>query len=405
MPGKTPTRKTPPAVEQAAVNIGLVGHVDHGKTSLTQALSGKWTDTHSEELKRGISIKLGYAEATFYKIKKGNETIYDNKPPTTAKDVVEKRVVSFVDAPGHETLMTTMLSGAALMEGAVLVIAANETCPQPQTEEHLMALKISGIKNIVIAQNKIDLTDKKQALKNLAEINALLKKYGFSNIPIIPISANFGGNIDYLIQSIQETIPTPKRETKKTAKMYCSRSFDINKPGTGIPILKGGVFGGSITHGTIKVGDEIEIAPGIDGNNLKSKVVSLSTDQGQLKEAHAGGLIAVGTELDPSITQSDRMRGQVLGTVGSLPKNTKQIRVEVEYLDRVFGKERSKIKTNDMLVLTVGTTTLVGRASIRGKTTVELELNNPSPIEKGDTVAISKKEGNRWRLIAYGNAA
>ena len=405
MPGKKTASKTPPAVEQAAINIGLVGHVDHGKTSLTQTLSGKWTDTHSEELKRGISIKLGYAEATFYKIKQGKETIYSNKPPANTKDIVEKRVVSFVDAPGHETLMTTMLSGAALMDGAVLVIAANETCPQPQTEEHLMALKISGIKNIVIAQNKIDLTDKKQALKNLAEINALLKKYGFSNIPIIPISANFGGNIDYLIQSIQEIIPTPKRESKKTAKMYCSRSFDINKPGTGIPALKGGVFGGSITQGTIKVGDEVEIAPGIDGNNLKSKVVSLSTDQGQLKEAHAGGLIAVGTELDPSITQSDRMRGQVVGKVGSLPKNTKQITVNVEYLDRVLGKEKSEIKTNDMLVLTVGTTTLVGRASIRGKTAVELELNNASPIEKGDTVAISKKEGNRWRLIAYGNAA
>ena len=131
---------------QPKVNIGLVGHVDHGKTTLTQALSGTWTDTHSEERKRGISIKLGYADTAFYRTK-GGDTYAMGKRPDGGNDVDKEllRVVSFVDAPGHETLMAVMISGSSIMDGALLLIAANEECPQPQTREHLMALEIAGI--------------------------------------------------------------------------------------------------------------------------------------------------------------------------------------------------------------------------------------------------------------------
>ena len=143
---------------QAEINIGMVGHVDHGKTTLTKALTSKWTDTHSEELKRGISIRLGYADQTFRKCPKCSKPqcyTISKKCPICNTDTEILRKVSFVDAPGHETLMTTMLSGAALMDGAVLVIAANEKCPQPQTTEHLIAFKLGGVKNIIVAQNKI----------------------------------------------------------------------------------------------------------------------------------------------------------------------------------------------------------------------------------------------------------
>ncbi|HYA54160.1 MAG TPA: GTP-binding protein, partial [Thermoplasmata archaeon] len=130
---------------QPEVNIGLVGHVDHGKTTLTQALTGEWTDRHSEELKRGISIKLGYADAAFYKCPNCPEPSgYSVEPkcPSCGGEAKFLRAVSFVDAPGHETLMATMLSGAAIMDGALLLVAANEHCPQPQTREHLYALDI-----------------------------------------------------------------------------------------------------------------------------------------------------------------------------------------------------------------------------------------------------------------------
>ena len=170
---------------QPEINIGLVGHVDHGKTTLTQALSGIWTDTHSEERKRGISIKLGYADTAFYKTPKGEYYATGRKPGGGNDDITElQRVISFVDAPGHETLMAIMITGASIMDGAMLMVAANETCPQPQTREHLMALEIAGIENIVIVQNKIDLVTKERALESYAEITAFLEGTIAENAPI-----------------------------------------------------------------------------------------------------------------------------------------------------------------------------------------------------------------------------
>ena len=127
------------------VNIGMIGHVDHGKTTLTKVISGEWTDRHSEEIKRGISIKLGYADASFYKCPdcEGAGCFTTKKKcPCCGKKTEFLRTASFVDAPGHETLMATMLSGAAIMNGAILLVAANEKCPQPQTKQHLMEIEI-----------------------------------------------------------------------------------------------------------------------------------------------------------------------------------------------------------------------------------------------------------------------
>ncbi|MEM2963620.1 MAG: GTP-binding protein, partial [Candidatus Anstonellales archaeon] len=193
---------------QAEVNIGLVGHVDHGKTSLTRALTGKWTSEHSEELKRGISIRIGYADATFYKTVTRKKTTYSLKK---TKGAEISRVVSFLDAPGHETLMTTAIAASSIIDGAILVIAANEKCPQPQTYEHLLVLNILGIKNIVVVQNKIDLVSREQALANYKEIREFLKGTIAENAPIIPTSANYEMNIDALVEAIEKTIPTPTR--------------------------------------------------------------------------------------------------------------------------------------------------------------------------------------------------
>ncbi|MGI0068427.1 MAG: translation initiation factor IF-2 subunit gamma, partial [Thermoplasmata archaeon] len=250
---------------QPEVNIGLVGHVDHGKTTLTQALTGEWSDRHSEELKRGISIKLGYADAAFYRC--------PNCPPPACFGVDPKcancggeakflRAVSFVDAPGHEALMATMLSGAALMDGGLLLIAANEPVPQPQTREHLYALDIIGVRKVVVVQNKIDLLSIEAAQENFRQIREFLAGSPIASAPVVPISANHRVNIDALIGAIEETIPTPKRDRSKPPLMYVARSFDINRPGTRPQDLRGGVLGGSLVQGHLKVGDEIEIRPG-----------------------------------------------------------------------------------------------------------------------------------------------
>lgn len=231
--------------KQPEINIGMIGHVDHGKTTLTQRLTGKWTDEHSEEIKRGISIKLGYADAAIYKCSKcGEPQCYctENKCQICGSNTQLQRVVSFVDAPGHETLMAIMLSGAAIMDGAVLVIAANEPCPQPQTREHLTALDIAGIKNIVIVQNKIDLISESNAIKNYEQIIKFIKGTIAEGSPIIPVSAHQDINIDVLIKALQDHIPTPKRDINKPPLMYVARSFDINKPGSKPSELKRGCY-------------------------------------------------------------------------------------------------------------------------------------------------------------------
>src|SRR3989338_8788823 len=265
---KDPENKPLKTIEvQPEVNIGLVGHVDHGKTTLTQRLSGKWTDTHSEEIKRGITIRLGYANTNIY---------YDNKTKkystiqTNSNEFV--RTISLVDAPGHESLMATMLASTTIIDGALLLVAANEKCPQPQTREHLMALQIVGIKNVIVLQNKIDLITKEQALANYQSIKDFLKGTAYENAPIIPISAQHNVNIDVLLSTIQTIIPTPKRDNKKDPIMFVARSFDINKPGTDIPLLKGGVLGGCLMQGKLSIGDEIEIRPGYEIEEKNQKV-------------------------------------------------------------------------------------------------------------------------------------
>ena len=387
---------------QAEINIGMIGHVDHGKTSLVKALTGKWTDTHSEEIKRGISIRLGYADTTFYKCKKckGSERYSLNKKCKKCNSIAEvSRRVSFVDAPGHETLMATMLSGAALMQGAVLVIAANEVCPQPRTAEHLMALSISGIKNIVVAQNKIDLVDKQKAEQNFKQVQKFLNENGYKNTPIIPIAANFETNIDALIEAIENTLKTPQFDSKKNLKMYLVRSFDINKPGTLPEKITGGILGGSIISGELKEKDSIEISPGINGKKIIITVQGLSIDQGKISKAKPGGLIAISTLLDPSITQGDQMRGQMIAKPNTLPEATNHLTLEVHPLKRIVAKTLENIKVNDLVVIVVGTSVNVGSVVKQGKNN---KFEIPVVIEKNQRVAISKRDGTSWRLAAYG---
>ena len=402
---------------QPEINIGMIGHVDHGKTTLTQRLTGKWTDEHSEELKRGISIKLGYADAAFYKCPKCKDPecyCPKKKCPVCGSDAELLRVVSFVDAPGHETLMAIMLSGAAIMDGAVLVIASNETCPQPQTREHLTALDIAGIKNIVIVQNKIDLVSEKNAIKNYEQILNFVKGTCAENAPIIPVSAHHDVNINVLIKAMEDRIPTPKRDLDKPPLMYIARSFDINKPGARPGELRGGVIGGSILQGVLKKGTDIEIAPGrrveMEGRKtletITTKIDSLFTGGKSVDEATPGGLIAIGTNLDPARTKSDSFAGRVVGISGNLPATLESFSLSITLLKRVVGTIEEKnvepIKTNEPLMLTIGTATTVGIVSAFHGEKISVKLKLPVCAERGQRIAISRRIDGRWHLIGYG---
>jgi len=234
------------------LNVGVVGHIDHGKTTLLSKLTGKFTDTHSEELKRGITIKLGYAEMM----------IYEDRGKYNNKSGKPFRYISFIDAPGHEMLMATMLSGAAIIDAAILVIAANEGI-KPQTKEHFMALQAKKINNIIIVQNKIDLVSREKALENYKIIKDFVRGTFAENAPVIPVSTLQEINIEKIIEELAK-LNIPKRDSNSDPVFLVARSFDINKPGTEIKNLHGGVLGGILKRGILKIGDEIEIKPGLN---------------------------------------------------------------------------------------------------------------------------------------------
>lgn len=402
---------------QPEVNIGMVGHVDHGKTTLTKALSGEWTDRHSEEIKRGISIRLGYADTAFYKCLNCDDPICygtSNKCPKCGEKAELLRAVSFVDSPGHETLMATMLSGAAIMDGALLLIAANEPCPQPQTKEHFMALDITGIKNVVVVQNKIDLVNEEKAVENYEQIEEFIEGTSAKGAPVIPMSAQQGTNIDVLIKAIEEYIPTPERDKSKPARMYIARSFDVNKPGSSIDELKGGVIGGSLIQGEISVGDEIEIKPGrkiedkgrVSWEPIVTEVTTLVSGKKTVDKVGPGGLVGIGTLLDPAMAKSDALVGRVAGMPDTLPEIWDRLTMEVHLLERVVGSseelEVEKIKSNEPLMLSAGVAITAGVVSSAREDYAEIKLKLPICTGVGQRIAISRRIGGRWRLIGYG---
>jgi translation initiation factor 2 subunit 3 len=405
------------------VNIGLVGHVDHGKTTLTERLSGKWTDTHSEELKRGITIRLGYADTIVRKdpalpVPECFTTLETH--PISGKPTQIVRKISFLDAPGHESLMATMLAGTSIMDGALLLVAANENCPQPQTAEHLKALEIVGLKNVIIVQNKIDLIDEERALRNYQQIKAFLKGTPYENAPIVPISAAHNANIDMLLATIEEVIPTPQRDDTANPIFYVARSFDINKPGTKPTALKGGVLGGAMRQGMFKAGDEIEIRPGRvteEANQkvahpIRTTVASLMIGHQSVPQLTPGGSAGIMTQLDPSAVKADALTGSVVGKPGTLPPTRSDLTLSVHLLERVVGSaEELKVeplKMGEPLLLNVHAAATVGMVSELGKEKgketlkVKLKLKLPVCAEEGARITISRRVGTRFRLVGYG---
>jgi len=377
--------------QQAECNIGLVGHVDHGKTTLVKSLTGDWTDRHSEEQERGISIKLGYSNATIlycpacdeyttaHLIEQKREKGQPRFACQKCKGNLEfRRNISFVDAPGHEILMATMLSGASLMDGACLLIAADESCPQPQTREHLAALNIAAIRKIIILQNKIDAVSRAQALENFQQIKEFVKGTVAENAPIIPLSAVFEANLNLVVRAFEEVIPTPSFNEDETFQFLIARSFDINKPGKAIVDLQGGVIGGSVLKGNIEIGSQIEIKPGI----------------------------RIGTNLDPALTKGDHLIGHLVGKPGTLPNILKEVELKVNLLEKVIGSEVQMevqpLKHGEKLLLVVGTEKTAGTVTKILKNSTIIKLTPPICPPEDFIYAISRIINRRYRLIGYG---
>lgn len=418
---------------QATINIGTIGHVAHGKSTVVKAISGVQTVRFKNELERNITIKLGYANAKIYKctnVECPRPGCYKSyKSDKEASPMCERagcggrmvlvRHVSFVDCPGHDILMATMLNGAAVMDAALLLIAGNEPCPQPQTSEHLAAVEIMKLKNMLILQNKIDLVKEQAALEQHAAIQNFVRGTVADGAPIIPISGQLKYNIDAVCEYLATSIPIPPRDFTAPPKMIVIRSFDVNKPGSEIDDLKGGVAGGSILCGVLKIGDEIEVRPGIVSRDAEgrlkarpifSRVVSLFAENNDLKCAVPGGLIGVGTKIDPTLCRADRLVGQVIGAVGRLPEIYSELEINYFLLRRLLGVKTEdareakvqKLGKGEILMVNIGSTSTGGKVMAVKGDLAKILLNNPACTEIGEKIALSRRIDNHWRLIGWG---
>ncbi|KAJ1921414.1 eukaryotic translation initiation factor 2 subunit gamma [Mycoemilia scoparia] len=430
-----PTTLTPLSpevmVNQATINIGTIGHVAHGKSTVVKAISGVQTVRFKNELQRNITIKLGYANAKIYKCdnsecprpgcyksyRSDKEAKFPCERPGCDGTMNLLRHVSFVDCPGHDILMAVMLNGAAVMDAAILLVAANESCPQPQTSEHLAAVESMQLENIIILQNKVDLVKEADAQKHKDQISKFTKGTIASSAPIVPISAQLKYNIDAVVEYIVKKIPVPVRDFTSDPRLIVIRSFDVNKPGAEVEELKGGVVGGSILRGVLKIGDEIEIRPGIikkDPNGITvlpimSKIITLNAENNHLKFAVPGGLIGVGTLVDPIVCRADHLVGNIVGHKNKLPGVYVEIDINYFLLRRLLGVKTddkkqakvSKLTKAEVLLVNIGSTSSGARVIIVKDDIAKLHLVQPCCTEIGEKITISRRINNNWRLIGW----
>ncbi|KAA1070209.1 hypothetical protein PGT21_003670 [Puccinia graminis f. sp. tritici] len=420
--------------KQATINIGTIGHVAHGKSTVVKAISGVHTVRFKNELERNITIKLGYANAKIYKCEEAScarpgcyRSYGSDKEDRPMCDVPGChgrmkliRHVSFVDCPGHDILMATMLSGAAVMDAALLLIAGNEPCPQPQTSEHLAAIEIMKLKHIIVLQNKVDLITEAAASEQYKSILSFVKGTVADSAPVVPISAQLRYNIDSVNEYIVKKIPVPMRDFSADPRLTVIRSFDVNKPGAEVDELKGGVAGGSLLQGVLRMGQEVEVRPGVVTKDsegkihckpIRSKIVTLLAEKNELLFAVPGGLIGVGTKIDPQLCRADRLVGQVLGAVGKLPKIFTEIEINYFLLRRLLGVKTddkkqtkvSKLTKGEILMVNIGSTSTGGRVMSVKADLAKVLLNQPACTEVGEKVALSRRIEQHWRLIGWGS--
>ncbi|BDR92300.1 translation initiation factor IF-2 subunit gamma [Vulcanisaeta souniana] len=394
--------------------IATAGHVDHGKTTLVHALSGVWVARYSEEIKRAMTVKLGYITIGLYECQSmegefriiSDGLLKDGKCPNGDEPVL-KRKVSILDVPGHEVLISTMISGISYIDAAMLVVDASMPVPQPQTEEHFTALTIMGLNKLIVAQNKLDLVSKEQALDNYKQIKRFLGNTWAKNSPIIPVSSLHRINIEAISSLIDQLVP-PREVSSGDFRMLVLRSFNVNKPGTTPDKLIGGVLGGTVTKGSAKVGDEIEIRPGLKlGNKYEpiiTKIVSIAIGNEYIEEARPGGLVGIGTELDPALTKADSLVGSVVGKPGTLPPVWSEMTLEFSRIEMPSNSSLKDVtfKPKDIVMIHVGSAAVMGIVKGFHGGKLDVTLRKAVSTEQSSKVVITKQVNNRWRIVGYG---
>ena len=371
------------------VNIGTIGHVDHGKTTLTAAITKVLAekglaqaedyasiDAAPEERERGITINTAHVE-------------YET----------EKRHYAHIDAPGHADYVKNMITGAAQMDGAILVVAATDG-PMPQTREHILLARQVGVNYIVVFLNKCDLVDDPELIDLVEmEVRDLLTEYDYpgDDIPVVRGSAlkalqgdkEAQEQILKLMDVVDEYIPTPERQTDKPFLMPVEDVFTITGRGT--------VASGRIDRGTVKVGDEVEIV-GLVDKVLKSVVTGLEMFHKTLDLGEAGDNVGV---LLRGIDRDQVVRGQVLAAPGSIQTH-KEFKGQVYILKKEEGGRHTPFFSDYRPQFYFHTTDITGEIELPegtemvmpgDNTEFTVKLIKPAAIEKGTKFTI--REGGR----------
>lgn len=402
---------------QPTFNIGMLGSVSHGKSSIVKALSGVATQRFQAELKRNITIQLGYANCKIYQcnecIKKYTSTSGETTIPPLCKSCHSpmelKKFFSFVDCPGHDAFSSVMIGGSSVMDACLFVVASDEPCPQPQTLEHLAVLDLTDVSSVVVVQNKIDLVSKETATTHHNSIKQLITNTSANSSPIIPVSTPYRVNFDVLCDLIVK-IPEPIRDTASSPVMLITRSFDINRPGMRAIEMKGGVVGGSVVSGVFKLGQEVEIRPGriyleagmVVCKPLRTMIASIRSEKIDLDVAYPGGLISFGTMLMPDLCKRNKLVGHIVGVRGQLPSVYNELSLSVKFIK---GLENI-MKPDETWLLTEGSFTTLCDIVIcekdKKKYSVKIKLRVPLCTAVGKRVCLSRRVDKSWKVSGVG---
>lgn len=412
-------------INKPTINIAMIGHVANGKSSVVASLSGVKTQKHSSEKVQNKTINLGYANAKFIKCptcvdpecyQSVSFDVLDYRCKYCGSTATLMKCVSFVDMPGHNLLMATMLNGACIVDSTILLESAeNTTIPAPQTKEHLIATQYASIPNIAVCFNKIDVVKKSIAYERLLALKEFLNSTTAKDSPIIPMSATMGINVAEVCKIISH-MPDPVRDIKDNSfKMFIVRSFNVNVPGIKLTDLKGGVIGGSVIRGKAKIGDDIVIYPGYiskrkeeidesywDYKPIVCKILNINTEKTKLSYADAGGLIGIELDIDPALTANNHIVGQVVQKFGEKSGNIYE-GLEVKFTPIVELIGEKDLSKGDKLTVNINANNIQAVVRRYKKGILQLELEKPTYMESDDKITFSTSDKTGVSIVGIGN--
>lgn len=402
---------------QPTLNVGMIGSVSNGKSSVTEKITGIKTQKHSSEMKRNITIKLGYANAKIFKCPScPDPQSYQPHPSSIieadcglcGKKMSLEKHISVVDSPGHQSLMTTMLNGTCVMDTTILIESVANDGLAPQTKHHLLATKMIGVGNSVTCLNKMDLVKKQKGTDKVIELRKNLVGTMAENSPIVPVAANLGLNIDVLCEYICKFVKEPVRNYDATLKMIIIRSFNVNKQEVSLDHLEGGVVGGTITQGVLHKGDKISIYPGLIEKNtdsddirwkyrpIKGTALSINSETNNLDFAIPGGLIGIKLDIDPGLAAKDNLVGSILTNYD----NTDAYRVYELIFVELQLFENIQLSNKEILVINSNACSEKCEVVKTKGTKAELKLlERPICAMKNDYITISKIITNNITVV------